>query len=814
MANRWLGLVICTLLFQCLLQAQPLKSEAVLHGSIVDSVSGQPIRSAIVMLYKDTGQSPIKTTFSNDSGFFRFENVSSGNYYVKINSIGYKSKFLGYYSVSEIYMTINLGSIGLTSADRDLKEVVVTSNRETIEYKIDRFIYNSANNLTTSVGDAADLLRKIPMVTVDGNGNIALRGNRNVKILLDGKPTGAASGNIADLLQAIPASQIKNVEVITSPSAKYDADGGGIINIIIKKKSFEGISGSINSGIGTRQLTGSTSVTAKFHKLTLAVNGGINNRWPRQIGINAYSYSSQGDSSFSTGTTTNERFTNNIFGTLQYDFNEKNSFSSSFRSTSLGYTDDMHGESSSKHAGNTDSYVQSTTGKFQSAGFDWNSDYLLRFKRKGEELDFAAQWSRNTTLQNYQSVFSKYIPNEQGYNHGKNNEYTFQVDYALPFKNAVKMEAGIKNIYRNIESVYERFVIDSLGAAAHKDSLASNIYDYKQNVYSAYLMFNLSFKHGWEIQAGNRIELTHISGTSKNIFSGLLPFSNNYSSYIPGFIVMKKLKNNASIKLSYSKRIQRPSLQYLNPFKNTSDLLNQSQGTPDLAPENEQTIELAYNTNFKTVSFNTALYYKHTGNLIEGFTRPILYTTKDQNGNVSTRMVTLTSYGNIGTNNSFGLNLFASVDLTEGINIRSSVNFYTYNPKVDTGYHILIEGGTSLLYDGFCGVTYKHKKISIETTFNFESKWRTIQGTTANLNVYNIGIKREAFKGKGSIGVVVVNAFQDKWNFTNEINRPDLVSYRNLVTPFRSINLNISYRFGNFGIKTLTKRGVNNGDLK
>lgn len=814
MRNKWLVFVICTLAFQCILQAQPLQSKAVLQGNVVDSVSGQAIRFAIVMLYKDTGQAPIKTIFSNDSGFFRFENVSFGNYMVKINSVGYKSKFLGYYTVSGINMTINLNSINLTTADRYLKEVVVTSNKETIEYKIDRFIYNAANNLTTSVGDATDLLRKIPMVTVDGNGNIALRGNRNVKILLDGKPTGAASGNIADLLQAIPASQIKNVEVITSPSAKYDADGGGIINIIIKKKILEGINGSINNGIGTRQLTGSASVTAKFHKLTLAVNGGINNRWPRLIGINAYSYSSQGDSSFSKGTTTNERFTNNIFGTLQYDFNEKNSFSSSFRSISLGYTDDMHGESSSKHTGNTDNFVQSTTGKFQSAGFDWNSDYLHRFKRKGEELDFAAQWSRNTTLQNYQSVFSKYIPNEQDDNHGKNNEYTFQIDYTLPFKKAIKMEAGIKNIYRDIESVYERFVIDSLGGAAHKDSLSSNIYDYKQNVYSAYLVFNFSFKHGWEIQAGNRIEFTQISGASKNVLSGLLPFSNNYNSYIPSFILMKKLKNNASVRVSYNKRIQRPSLQYLNPFKNTSDLLNQSQGTPDLAPENAQTIELAYNANFKTVNFNASLYYKHTSNLIEGFSRPILYTTKDQNGNVSTRMVTITNYGNIGTNNSFGLNLFTSVDVTQGINIRSSVNFYTYSPKVDTGYNILTKVGTSLLYDGFFGATYKYKKISIETTFNFESKWRTIQGTTANLNVYNIGIKREAFKGKGSIGVVIVNAFQDKWNFTNEINTPDLVSYRNLATPFRSINLNISYRFGNFGIKMLTQRGVNNADLK
>jgi outer membrane receptor protein involved in Fe transport len=797
------------------LKAQNVNSQFVIEGMVVDFPNSEPLKNASATLSDEQSQGFVKTVISNESGYFKFDDLGAGIYTLKISFTGHRDTVIAHLKVSDSIPKLSLGNIGLVHSASDLTSVTVTGRKPVVENKIDRIVYNVGNDMMA--GDASELLRKVPMVTVDMDGNPSLRGNQNVQILIDGKATGAASGNIGDLLQSIPAGQIKSIEVITSPSAKYDADGSaGIINIITRKKVLEGINGSASGAIGTRQLIGNASLTGKMHKLTFDFNGGISNKWPRNIGINAYNYDALGDTSYARGNTINTRFSNNSFMTMQYDMNEKNQFSSTFHSSSVGWDDEMHEQIQSKYAGNGSNmnYGQNLNGRFRSTGFDWNADYLHRFNKKGEELDIAGQWSQNTTLQDYRSIYSGFLQGQQADNRGKNNEYTFQIDYTLPIKKVINIDAGLKSVYRNIESSYNYLIIDSGGKRVF-DSLSSNKYNYQQDVLAAYIVIDMKLKNDWNIQVGTRFEATQINGKSENARAALQPFNNNYNSYVPGLIVMKKLSDQSSVKFSYNKRIQRPSLQYLNPFRNTSDPINQSQGTPDLAPEYVQTLELSYDRSFSVADLSVSAYYKHTSDLIESISKPIPYTETDQNGNSLTRMVILTNYNNIGVNNSFGLNLFGSLNFIKKLNIRGSFDLYSFQAKVDSEYKAYLNPGTFLLYDGFVSGSYQVlKNVVMESTYSFQSKRRTFQGTTSNLNVYSFGIRKTLFKGNGTIGLYAVNIFKDDWNFTNSINTPEIVQYRNLATPFRSFNLKFSYKFGNIKIKSLTQRGVNNDDLK
>ncbi len=792
---------------------QAVDSTKDVRGAIIDATELSLLKDAVVILLAEDGRSPAKMTVTDNKGQFRFRAVAPGAYALNVTFTGYQQMIIPHVEITVAGK--ELGALKLQRSTRDLQGVTVTGRKPLIENKIDRLIYNAANDQTTTTGDATDLMRKVPMVSVDMDGNLALRGNKNVRVLIDGKPTGALSGNIGDILQAIPASQIRSVEVMVSPSAKYDAEGsGGIINIITKRKALEGVNGSVAGGIGTRQFTGNASLNAKLRKLTLSGNGGISNKWPRNIGIDAYNYDNKGDSSSSGGNSINSRFSNNSSVTAEYNFNERNNLSSTFRSTSMGYSDDMHVNARVVAPGQVNEYAQATTGKFRSSGFDWNTDYLMKLNDKGEELDLAVQWSNNTSVQEYRNIYSSYIPSQEAANHGKNNEYTFQLDYTLPLSERIKLEAGAKSIFRNIRSLYDYSGIDTQGASSY-DSVLSNTFHYKQRVYAGYLVLNFHLKKGWDIQAGNRFEITQISGRSDNVKNGPVPFSNQYNSYIPSLMIMKSAGENRSFKLAYGRRIQRPSLQFLNPFRNTSDPLNHSEGTPDLSPEREQTVEFGYNLSYKIFNLNSAIYYKQTDDLIDGFARVVPYTALDPQGNEYTRMVTLTDYGNIGKNKSFGLNVYSSLDFSNGLSLSGSLDLYTYHPEVKPGYDVYVNSGTFLLHNGFVSASYKFpKKLRVEANYNFQSKWRTFQGTGANLNVLNIGVKKDILKGKGSIGVVAVNIFEDKWNFTNAIHTPYIVQYRNLSTPFRSFNLNLSYKFGNFNIKAADERGVNNDDLK
>jgi outer membrane receptor protein involved in Fe transport len=696
--------------------------------------------------------------------------------------------------------------------------VVVTGEKSLIENKIDKLVYNAEKDVTAAGGNASDVLKKVPMLSLDLEGNVSLRGSQNVRILINGKPSGAMASNAADILKSMPADQIKNVEVITSPSAKYDAEGtAGIINIVTKKKNVSGVSGSVSGGVGTRQNNGNLNLNINKNRLSLSGNIGVNAGWPNTTtNSNSYIDTKKGNSSFSNGESESNRQFTMGSATLGYDINNYNSFSSSINLRSGAFQNSgISASSNTSTTGGTINYSSNTSNKNAMGNFDWNSDFTHKFKKEGEELTFAGQWSHSNADIDYISTYTGFGTDQQATNLAKNNEFTAQLDYALPINKVLKFEAGTKGIFRKINSTYDFYNPDASGNFAF-NPLTSNEYLYNQDVYAGYGLLTASFKGGYSLQTGLRIENTAIKGISGN--TDLESFKTDYINFVPNIALSRSLKNGHTVKVSYNKRIQRPSIRFLNPFLNTSDLNTQSQGNPELSPEIAQTLDLSYSAFIKGSVINASVYYRNTTDVIESYVSTVPFTTVDNDGVESTRDVSLTQYANIGQTNSIGSSLFGSVTLAKIVTLRGSINLFTYKPEVTGALKLTANPNTYIQYNAFISGGLKLPNgFAAETFMVQNSPRRTFQGETPSFSIWNLGVKKEILNKKGSIGLNVVQPFSNNLIFKTQINSGSISQNNQFAIPIRSVGINFSWNFGkmNYGQQMpKKKKGINNDDLK
>lgn len=796
-----------------------LAAGGTVSGIVIDSISKQPIDYATVSLFKSGSSTPVSGDLTDEKGSFKITDVQAGEYRLQVNYIGYKVKNVLAIVLAAGKWDRNLGNVVISPTANLLEAVQITGQQALIENKIEKLVFNAEKDVTSAGGNVTDILRKVPMVSVDMDGNVALRGSQNVRILINGKPSGALTTNAADVLKSMPSDQIKNIEVITSPSAKYDAEGSaGIINIITKKKEISGVSGSVSAGIGTRQNNENANINFNKNKLSLTANVGYNTGWP-QTTYSAFqsSNSELGTSSSSNGESTSKRHFLTAAASLGYDFNNNNSFSSSF--SKRGGAFENRGNTTNSNfspANGLINYTALNNNKNSFSNFDWNNDFTHKFKREGEEFSVAAQWTHGTADVDYLSEYSAFTQNQQATNIGTNNEYTVQADYVLPINKVFKIEAGAKTIIREISSDYDFYNPNESGQYVYNSS-TSNEYDYGQNVYSAYGLVTTSLSNGFTILAGARVENTKIDGSSGSTASGLLPFKNDYFNFIPSLIISKTLTPTQTIKLSYNKRIQRPSLQYLNPFLNTSNPLNQTQGNPELSPEIGQTIEFNYSTFVKSSVINASVYYRRTDDIIESFVSTVPFTTVDNEGNEVTRDVSLTNFLNVGNNNSIGASFFGSVQLFSVLTLRGNINAFTYKPQILSNLQ-QGEQSTYIQYNAFVSGSVKlNPTLNAETFLMQNSARRTFQGTNPAFNLWVIGVKQDILKKRGTLGLNITQPFKDYKDFESKINSGLLTQTSSFSVPFRSFGLSFAYNFGktNFGPQPpKKKRGVTNDDLK
>jgi outer membrane cobalamin receptor len=788
-----------------------------ISGTVIDSVTKKPLDYATVAIFRSGGKVPLNGVLTDEKGNFKLNDMKIGKYKVTVTFIGYPAKTIDPVITTPQKPDFNMGTIIVAPAGKTLNSVNITSTGPMIETKIDKIVFNAEKDITSTGGNASDVLRKVPLVNVDINGNVSLRGDQNVKVLINGKPSGAMANNLADVLKSIPADQIKTVEVITSPSAKYDAEGSaGIINIVTKKKNMSGVSGSVSGGVGTRQNNGNANLNINQNRLSLTGNFGGNFTWPQTSNTISGLDFDPNNYTHSTSSSRISRYGYRGSGSLGYDFNSFNSFSSDISLNQGGFKLDGNSTSVRDVASAITNYVSKINSQTTFGGFDWNNDFVHKFKKDGHQIDFAGEWSHGITDFNSTSLYStNQIPDLRSKNNGANNEYTIQADYTLPVNDKFKIEAGGKTIIRRLTSVFDSYTgtSNNVNTDADPDNFAyspalSNNYDYNQNIYAGYAVLTLTLPKSYNLQVGSRLENTQIHGDPFSSATGLQSFDNSYNVFIPTLAVSKTIKNS-TYKLTYTKRIQRPSLTYLNPFVNTTNNTAVTVGNPQLQPEISQYTEFNYSTYVGASVINASVYYKHTSNLIEG----IATAASDK---------TITQYQNIGYNDSYGASFFGSINPIKILTIRGSVNAYTYNPNPQGGYIIdASQNGTYVSVNAFLsGSVNLNGGWAAESFVILNTPKRTIQGTTPSFSLWIIGVKKEFWNKKASLGLNTFDPFTENKAFNSSSKGPGYTQFSNTEFPFRSFGISFSYNFGKIKFASpqdptqQKKKGVNNDDLK
>jgi len=762
---------------------------------ILDSASKKPIDYATVSLLKTKDNKSVNGAVTDERGKLTLSNVSPEEYKLSIGFMGYKTKVIVIKTTPE-KPDLNAGTIYLSSTASSLKEVEISGQKALIENKVDKLVYNAEQDITNAGGDATDVMRKVPMLSVDVNGNLQMRGS-SVRVLINGKPSGTMANSVADALKMIPAEQIKSVEVITSPSAKYDAEGsGGIVNIITKKKSAEGTSGSVNTSVGTRSNNGAFNLNAKTGRLSLTGSLGVNHAYPQNskvVSSNVVALQAGGGTSLlNDGFSDWSRVGYNGSAGIDYDFNNYHNISTNLKINR--FSNGGPGTTTSKANGNPASFIS----RDMDMGFnnlDWSVDYRKTSKKEGEEFSVSAQLSTGRNTSDYSNkTVSDGRPDflEIGSNTGKNNEYTVQTDYTYPFSKTTTLETGVKGISRNIISNYGNVAQD---------------FDYDQNVGSAYGVLGFKLTKKITAKAGLRTEYTKINGLSGD----RTKFDNDYFNLFPSLILSQSLKGASTIKVSYNRRIQRPSLFYLNPFENKSDQFNILKGNPDLKPELTDNIEMGYSTFIKGSVINASVFYRSTNNVIESIVTPLPVEPGQP-------QAFLTSYTNVGRSESYGMNLFGSYNPKPKWTLMANVGLNTYNVNNGSSTNA-VNTGTFLNYTAFARSAYAFPGgWNTEIWGVINSPRRTFQGKTDAMYFYGGALKKEIWKKKATIGLNVLNPFSRDLviNTVNNGKNAQGDTYEqktNIHYPLRSFGINLSYNFGKLKF-TQPKKGVKNDDLK
>lgn len=754
-----------------------------ISATIVDSLTNKPVDYASTSLVRISDNKAINGAVSDEKGKIALQNVSPGKYKLTIGFIGYTTKVLNVTTTPE-KPDLNIGTIRLIGTANNLAEVTVTGQKALVETKIDKLVYNAEQDVTVAGGNASDVMRKVPMLSVDIDGNVSLRGSSQVRVLINGKPSGTMANSVADALKMIPAEQIKSVEVITSPSAKYDAEGsGGIINIITKKKTAQGVSGAVNLSAGTRQNNGNFSLNTRQGRLGVTSNIGVQYAIPQDTRVELLNENYNLNTSLlQEGTTKSKRWGGNGNVGVDYDINNYNSLSTSLKYNRFETGNDgMLGVLS--RAGSVESaFSRESNSEASMSNFDWTADYRRTSKREGEEFSISGQASFGRNVNDFVTryVYPSAAPLEvNGDNTGKNNEYTLQADYTYPFSKVVILETGLKGIFRNIESKYQDTEQD---------------FDYGQDVGAAYGVISFKLAKKLSFKGGLRAEYTNINGTA----GSSLNFKNDYFNLFPSAILSQAFTARTTLKLSYNRRMQRPSLFYLNPFLDETDPENKRQGNPALNPELADVLELGYSTYIKGSMINASVFYRNTQDVIESVFNP------DQK---------LTSYFNVGTSKSYGFNTFATYNPLPKWTLMGNLSLNSYevmdpNTNASTG-------------------VYANYSVFLRSAVSFTGGWnteifgvyngsrRSFQGTTGAMAFYGGALKKDIMKKKATIGVNVFNVFARDLHIETRNETADFLQTTNIYYPIRSFGVNFSYNFGKINFNAQPKKKtIKNDDLK
>lgn len=785
------------------------KGNSKISGYVVDSSLTSAIEYATIALFDKKTKQPVDGTIADEKGKFTLTKIAEGDYYILVRFIGYGDKTIENIKIKK-GEDLDLGVIKLATSAIELDAVNVTGEKSLIEEKVDRLVYNAEKDLTSRGGDAADILRKVPMLAVDFDGNVTLRGTSNIRVLINNKPSTIIASSIADALKMIPADLIKSVEVITSPSAKYDAEGsGGIINIITKKSTIQGATLSLDTGTGIRGSNLGLNGSLRTGKLGVTL-GGYGRAFYNKAMIELEQNTIQNGNSIMTKQTA-DAFDNGLFGrynvgfdydlgnnqylTAGVNFGTRN-FLRNQDYTTQQFTNDLLGSTIYRNVDTRD----------LSNSVDMSLDYIKTFK-PGQEWSVSTLYSVSNLTNNFTADLlngsQELTGRQKNLNGNVNKEITVQTDYVTPIGKKQQIEFGVKGILREVNSDFSYQMAGPTGLFASDVRNPSGLLNYNQNIGAGYLSYTFSTANKYTFKLGSRFEHTMIDATDQ--YSEInIP---SYSNLVPSVNISKPVGKASTLKLAYNKRIQRPGLQQLNPNFNAANPQNINIGNPTLKPELTDNVELSLSTSIKKTYLTVALFGRQTSNGITRITTP------------SDTLIgaVVTTYQNIGKEQTFGANVFGNVFITPK---------WTINGGVDVYYNYL--EGRQMGLDGFSEMVSNSGIViggRVQSQIQLANGWGIqafggyrgnrvqLQGAQSGMGMYSLGVRKELPGKKGSIGIAADNFFGGM-RMKSTLTSPTFnqVSVNNIYN--QNIKLTFSYKIGKMTMVEKKKtRGVKNDDV-
>jgi outer membrane receptor protein involved in Fe transport len=676
---------------------------------------------------------------------------------------------------------------------KTLKAVVVKGKRALIEEKLDRTVYNVERDKTLTGGDATDALRRVPLLSVDIDGNVTLRGSANIKVLINGRPSTITAGNLADALKQIPVDEIKFVEVITSPSVKYDADGSaGIINIVLKQDRLHGILINPDMAVGTRASFLGINGAYNSQQMSFSI-GGFGRKTYDVTGTYGNVQTVGSETISQEAATLKSELSDNYNLGWEYDIDSNNFLNTAVRYSQFNSYTNQDNLVSNFYTGSTldSSALNQVAITGRSGTVDATLDFTHSFGRS-KELSILTLLSRTDGTSGFTNA------QEANNDRSSNQEITLQADYQTPVDSDQLLEFGGKYIIRQVISDYSY--------APQVSPELTNRFTYHQHVTAAYLEYTLTTHTPFGLRAGARYEYASISADLAN--PGVtLPAIPSYGVLVPALNLGWRLPNGKLIKLGITRRIQRPSIQYLNPNVVAATPGSISTGNPALGPEYSDNIELGYNTEIRGMTVGLSTFYRRTAGAIESLSLPVA------GGDTIER-----TYANIGTEHTGGLDVFANLDVGQKLSLSGGADLY-YTDLGGNGQSGQGPSGhnTGWVMSGRLSGGYTFAKgWSLYLYSYYRGSQVLLQGYQTGFPYYSLTLKRELARKRGAIGLGAENFLSHEISVTTKLSSSGLSQSTTNLNRTLSLRVYMSLTLGKLKVKRegRQKKAVTNDDLK
>ena len=787
--------LILVLLFSSLFsfaQQGPALPKIKITGKVVEKTSKQPLEYATVTFLAPNNPKPVAGGITNPKGEFDIE-IKPGVYDIKIEFISFKINEI---KQKKLQSNTSLGLILLEEDANQLDEVIIRSEKTTVEIKLDKKVYNVGSDLMVKGGTVSDVLDNIPSVSVDVEGNVSLRGNDNVRVLIDGKPSNAI--NIAEALRLIPADAIEKVEIITNPSARYDAEGGGgLLNIILKKGKNQGLNGTFIASTGypeTYGLSGNLNYKSKNFNLFTTQGYNDRNNPGNAFTDSRYLNSDNTTRNYVNETRENERNSkgyNGNFG-MEWNLSESLSWTNTFnyRKSNGDNIDNVF--QNYYNSGFNYDYTRNRVNaeSSDSENVEFTTNFTKKFKKDGHKLtidgSFSTNDDKNDALITDKATNTNVVKFDNTINNQTQNRNLLQMDYVLPFGKGSQFEAGYRGDFAALTTDY-RVENDGL-----LNTNFTNTLQYKEQVNAIYTQYGVKINK-FSALFGLRFEDSNIdvNQLATNDFN-----NKKYNNFFPSAFFTYEISDESSASVSYSRRIQRPRGRMLNPFSNLSSNINIFVGNPDLNPAFSDAIDFGYIKRWEKLTFNTSLYVNKTTDVFQ-------FARRESGDFINGTPIIISSPINLATEYRTGFEFTLNYSPYKWWKLNGNFNFFrneTQGNYVYTNFNnnVITQNFDNTSTSWFTRITSKVTlpyKIDWQTNASYNGAQKMAQGKSLGVFAANLAFSKDIMKDKGTLSFNVSDVFNSRKR-NMETYLPGVVSsYNEMQWRERQFSLSFTYRF-------------------